>query len=152
LWDFGDGTPAAMGPEPTHTYQAVGTYTVTLTVADTSGALTTDTTTVEISEDQQPPPSGDNWTVRVLSNTSPGGVEFQVAFEDFGGILWVDETFPGMQFAFGIGQRSDGIIFWMDNLGALYYGMLDPDAGTLMGIVYNFMGDPADDTIFFGEN
>jgi hypothetical protein len=42
-------------------------------------------------------------------------------------------------------------MFWMDSLGALYYGMVDRTTGTIMGIVYNFMGDPLHDKIFFGE-
>lgn len=35
LWDFGDGTPPATGPFPTHTYAAAGTYVVCLTIVDT---------------------------------------------------------------------------------------------------------------------
>jgi PKD repeat protein len=35
-WDFGDGTPVGVGPTPTHSYTAPGTYTVTLRVADDS--------------------------------------------------------------------------------------------------------------------
>ncbi len=36
-WSWGDGTPASGGVTPTHTYAAVGEYTVTLTVTDSYG-------------------------------------------------------------------------------------------------------------------
>jgi len=36
-WDFGDATPAGLGEDVTHTYQASGTYPVVLTVTDAGG-------------------------------------------------------------------------------------------------------------------
>lgn len=36
-WNFGDGTPVSTEQNPTHTYAAAGTYTVTLTVTDGQG-------------------------------------------------------------------------------------------------------------------
>jgi hypothetical protein len=47
-WTFGDSGTAAT-QNPTHTYTAVGTYNVTLTVTDSSKAVVTDTTTATIS-------------------------------------------------------------------------------------------------------
>ncbi len=51
-WAFGDGTNAT-GETVTHSYDAAGTYTVTLTVTDAAGY--TDTATVEVSVDDEPP-------------------------------------------------------------------------------------------------
>ena len=36
-WDFGDGTPVSLDPNPTHTYTAARKYTVVLTVTSSSG-------------------------------------------------------------------------------------------------------------------
>lgn len=36
-WDFGDGSPAGNGNNPTHTYTISGTYNVTLTITDING-------------------------------------------------------------------------------------------------------------------
>jgi hypothetical protein len=40
-WDFGDGSPAGSGVTTSHTYTASGTYTVVLTVNDTTGCAST---------------------------------------------------------------------------------------------------------------
>jgi carboxypeptidase T len=37
LWDFGDGSPSSTDASPTHTYTAVGQYTVTLTATNSLG-------------------------------------------------------------------------------------------------------------------
>ena len=47
-WDFGDGSLPGSGEVVTHTYDAVGTYTVVLTVTDNDGYSATDTTTSQI--------------------------------------------------------------------------------------------------------
>jgi PKD repeat protein len=52
-WSFGDSTTGS-GVSPTHTYGAVGTYTVSLTATNTSGL----SSTVTVSATIAPPPSG----------------------------------------------------------------------------------------------
>jgi glucose/arabinose dehydrogenase/type 1 glutamine amidotransferase/PKD repeat protein len=47
-WDFGDGTPASTDPNPTHTYNAVGSYRATLTVTDSTGRSGSDDVTVVV--------------------------------------------------------------------------------------------------------
>jgi PKD repeat protein len=48
-WDFGDGSPLATGPYPSHQYSSTGTYVVCLTVSDFFGCSDTycDTLTVD---------------------------------------------------------------------------------------------------------
>jgi len=59
-WDFGDGSPAGTGVSPTHAYTAVGTYTVSLTVADGDGLTDTASTTAAIGAGNQPPVADPN--------------------------------------------------------------------------------------------
>ncbi len=52
LWDFGDGNTSTV-PSPTHTYTALGNYTVTLTVSDTvNGCVDDANATVTITDPQ----------------------------------------------------------------------------------------------------
>ena len=47
-WDFGDGSPVSSDSNPSHTYTTDGSYEVTLTVSDDSGATDVESITVTV--------------------------------------------------------------------------------------------------------
>ena len=86
LWNFGDGTTST-AQSPTHVYQQVGTYTVSLTVVGPSGSDTK--TNVDYINVVVPPPVAD-FTGTPLSGPAP----LQVSFTDtstgtVSGWLWI---------------------------------------------------------------
>lgn len=56
-WDFGDGSPHSSAKNPSHTYTASGSFTVTLVVTDNTGLTSTDTTSAVITEAGGVPPN-----------------------------------------------------------------------------------------------
>ena len=70
-WDFGDGTTSTL-QNPSHTYTAPGTYTVTLTVTNAFGNNTMEQNITKII----PPTPVANFTSNVTSGISPLTVQF----------------------------------------------------------------------------
>ena len=87
-WDFGDGATSTEAA-PTHEYTAVGTFTATLTVTNTSG-LTADTTvTISVA---------DNAPVAVIAAPTTGSTVYrgqEVAFSSAGSNDDLDKDFGG---------------------------------------------------------
>lgn len=54
-WDFGDGSAAGSGANPTHSYTADGTFQVTLTITNDTGQSATRTTAVGVERVNKPP-------------------------------------------------------------------------------------------------
>ena len=141
-WDFGDGESSVGMVSPSHTvdhtYAVAGVYTVTLTVTDDGGLTDTATTTVEIAAPSARNPSGEvgSWIVSVPMFMT----ELSVTLQEFDGILLVQTTPPEGPPSFGIGAEYDGVIFWMDISGVLFFGNVDHDAGTMRGIVFGYGG------------
>lgn len=144
LWDFGDGT-FGVGPQATHSYDAIGTYPVTLTVTDNAGSMTSDTTTAEITAGVDPNPFIGFWSVRVPFVPF---ADFELEIESFGVLLKVQERFVNGDVDGGMGISSDDWILWSDSSGAQFIGIVNRDAGTMQGVVFNFRGTG---TIWFAE-
>ncbi|WP_374519328.1 collagenase [Undibacterium squillarum] len=94
-WNFGDGTTSTAA-NPSKTYSAAGTYTVTLKVTDNAGASTTTSKTVTVSATQtnKPPVAAFNSTASGLT------VNFTDASTD------ADGTIASRSWNFGDGTTS----------------------------------------------
>jgi MYXO-CTERM domain-containing protein len=95
-WDFGDGTEAS-GLSAAHTYEAGGTYVVTLTVIDDKGARSTDTLQVTINA----LPTADAGAART------GEVGQELAF-NASGSSDADGTIASYAWDFGDGSTATG--------------------------------------------
>ncbi|MEO6583521.1 MAG: PKD domain-containing protein, partial [Ferruginibacter sp.] len=91
VWDYGDGSPkdtSAFSPPRVHTYASPGSYTVKLTVLDTSFCNAPADTSVVIRLSPQvkasftTPPLGCDPYTAVFTNTSLGGLKFIWEFGD----------------------------------------------------------------------
>ena len=76
-WDFGDGSPVSTEPNPSHTYNGVGTYRATLTVTDDSAKTGSDDVQIVV---------GNAAPVVTVTSPAEGG------FFDFGDQIPYDVT------------------------------------------------------------
>ncbi len=102
-WDFGDGSTASQ-PNPTHTYQNVGEYSVSLKITDTQGAQDTETKPNFIIVSAAPPPPS---TGRVIN-----GLQVLYRFEEGSGTAINDVSNIGSPLNLSIKNESD--IVWLD--------------------------------------
>ncbi len=94
-WAFGDGT-AGSGPVVTHTYSNLGTYQLTATVRDSSGASAIDTVTVRVA----------GVVVNISVNRSSGDAPFSVSAD--ASILGGTGAYQPVQWSWGDGSTSTG--------------------------------------------
>jgi PKD repeat protein len=73
-WDFGDDGAPSSEPNPTHTYNAGGTYTAVVTVTDDDGDQAIGGTTVNVADDTEP-------TVEISAGPTIGLAPLSVTFE-----------------------------------------------------------------------
>lgn len=138
-------TTPIFGPTASHTYTEPGEYVAQVSVVDNVPGHIPAIVDVPVTiTDAPPPPEGNTWSVRLLLV----GGEFTVEFEEFAGFLLVQTTHADGQHSLGIGMEFDGVIFWMDVSGAIFFGNIDHDAGTMMGIVFGYLGTSS---IFLAE-
>ena len=73
-WSFGDQSPDGEGATASHIFQAAGSYTVTLTVTDNTGASSRDSTTVQVT-------NGDPPTAVAVVTPEVGSAPLEVVFD-----------------------------------------------------------------------
>ena len=98
-WDFGDGETAT-GLRPTHTYDSSGSYTVSLTVADSNGTTATSTKTIQVSANQPPTAS--------FSYSPSNPKEGETVSFDASASLDTDGTVQSYEWNFGDGTTATG--------------------------------------------
>ena len=89
-WDFGDGSTQAASASPTasHTYSKSGSYQVTLTVTDNSGATNAVKGTVQVTAPNVPPTA--SFTVANASGSSTVSVDASASSDPDGSIAGYD--------------------------------------------------------------
>ena len=98
-WDFGDGNTGT-GTAPTHTYDAAGDFSVTLTVEDDEGATASSTQTVTVGDD-----TDDNGDTSDFRGDENG--DGRIIFDDFEDGIDDFFTFQGGGAGIGLAETSD---------------------------------------------
>ncbi len=101
-WEFGDGH-TALGINATHTYEAVGSYTVRLTVTDDDGASVSATRPVSVTSPSNAAPSA-AFTVSTSNGVAPLTVDF-----DASGSTDSDGSVAAYAWTFGDGGSATGV-------------------------------------------
>jgi PKD repeat protein len=119
-WSFGDGSAVAGGATPSHTYAAVGLFTVTLTVTGSDGLIAQTTRQVSVAAPSsggggggggagaQPAPGTtatvaatpiavSGFTAKSAANAKTGAITFTIALANPGTLGWI-ATFPNGTF------------------------------------------------------
>ena len=92
------------------------------------------------------PPPGDTWAVQIPFL----GSEFWVTFEEFGGFLLVETSYPdGSPGGISLGMEFGSVIFWMNTDGTIFFGNINHDTGTAAGIVFFYDGSGS--SVWFAE-
>lgn len=120
-WDFGDGE-SGTGPAPSHTYDAPGDYTVTLTVIDDAGATATSIVEVEAVQENRDPVAAFTFDCTELTCTfdasgseDPDGDELELDWEFGDGETGTGST---PSHTYGAGGTYDVTLTATDPLGA----------------------------------
>lgn len=152
-WDFGDGTPVSSAQNPTHTYTAPGSFTVTLTVTEGGTPYAVSTPRfVNVANTSQPPPGIVSLTSAVVvqrSGTLPkseakAAVVLAEEIQDRTGLNWpVTTAFPASgtviaitsQTGLGIGAEGYHLFAQSDGVGPTIVWVIGEDArGALYGV------------------
>ncbi|MFN7151952.1 MAG: PKD domain-containing protein, partial [Microthrixaceae bacterium] len=98
-WNFGDGSPLSLTPNPTKTYTSPGNYVVTLTVIDDNGAQDVASLNISVLSVNQAPVA--------VANATPdfGKAPLEVAFSSAGSAD-PDGTIVGYEWNFGDGSPT----------------------------------------------
>ncbi len=110
LWNFGDGTTTT-GTTTSHLFTTAGTYTVTLTVADSQGLTSTSTVAISVASTPattpEPTPATPPSAV-VSSSVAAGPAPLQVTFDGSGSKAATGASITGYAWSFGDGTSATG--------------------------------------------
>ena len=152
-WSFGDARSSvfySLGPRATYVYQGEGTYDATLTVDDGTNPPVVVPFTVTIFDDGAPA-AADLW--HVTTTTAPP-LDYTLTIENHSGALVMIEDDGVNPPTLALGIEMVGVIFWMDiwmdlsgnalwGTGNIYFGNINRQAGTMLGIVFDDSGGVA---------
>ena len=96
-------------------------------------------------QDEEPPvETGDTWHVKAPLPMA----DFTVTFTEFEEFLLAESTYPGQETIFGMGVELDGLIFWANLSGEIFFGTIDRDNQVMKGVQFRY---PESGGIWFAE-